>query len=274
MWACTQLHKTALCSYVYIDDDRCLVDNDGFLTVRVTPSERILEVTKKSASKSAVIGEKVLYTTVVINSGNADATNVTLDDKLPVELWPLIALSPKTNPPESILSTQGHCSYTDWSSITDPIKVHCDLGKLAVGEKAIINYAVGVMDAAWIKPGTKISNLVTVKSDQSNLISTKETVTIVKPVGISDEELNDITGSVRKCATIFINLPFLDGVNLLIDRLSKHQITPIEFQSSLIQNTLDLIEQLTRNHDLGLLSKLFSVPDCVKYGRLLFSIGG
>src|SRR5947208_55004 len=88
------------------DDDRCLVDNDGLLTLRVTPSERPLEVTKTAVSESAVIGEKVLYTLVVINSGNADATNVTLEDKLPAELWPFIALSPKTNPPESILSTQ------------------------------------------------------------------------------------------------------------------------------------------------------------------------
>ena len=194
---------------------------------------------------------------------------MTLDDKLPAELWPLMAASST----QRILSTQGSCSYIDWRSINDPIKVHCDLGKLVAGEKAIINYAVGVMDTAWIKPGTIISNLVTVKSDQSNPISTKETVTIVKPDGISDEELNDIIGSVRKCGTVFSPLP-LDGVNLLIDQLSKHQIAPIEFQSNLIQNFLYLIEKWAHNREVGLLSKLFSIPDCFKYGRLLFSIGG
>lgn len=220
---------------------------------------------KTALSKSAVIGGTALYRIVVINSSNADTTNVTLEDRLPFQLWPLIALSCT----DSIISTQGHCFYTDQTS-TGPIKVYCDLVTLAAGERAVITYAA--QPAARAQPG-EVSNLITVKSDQSTLTAVKETVNLVGSSGISDEELNEILGLARSCGTILSELPFLDLVNLLVDQLSRQEITGIEVQSALVAAALDLVALRTHNREVGQLGKLFSIPDCVRYGGLLFSIG-
>jgi uncharacterized repeat protein (TIGR01451 family) len=242
--------------------DTFTADNSGSFTITLTAGQSTrLKVTKRAVSQKAVIGGKILYTVVVKNNGNADATNTILEDKLPVELSPIVG---------NIMPSQGTCFYTNWS-IEEPIRVHCDLVKLAIGEEVRINYAVGVIVAAWVKPG-KIANRVTVSSDQSATATVQGSVSLVGPGEISAKELNTIIGSVKGCSGLFINYPFWDLVNLLIDKLNRQEITPAQFQAGLITATLDLIKLLTESHDLGLLSDLFSVPDCVKYGRLLFSI--
>jgi uncharacterized repeat protein (TIGR01451 family) len=231
-----------------------------------------LYITKQSASEEADIGGMVLYTIDVKNNSDTDATNVNLDDKLPAELWPLITFC-SDNKLTTFMATQGTCNYTDWSSLQNPIKVHCDLGDIAAGNEASVSYAVQIMDELWVQP-KEISNIVTVQSDQLKPATVKTPVNLVRGGVINDNELNETIDSIRKCPLFTTNLPFLDLVNLYIDQLQKGEITSTDFHNSLFMATLELLDEKTKNAAFGFLNDLFYVENCLNYVRLLLSIPG
>lgn len=86
-----------------------------------------LTVNKTGDPRTVVAGQEVTYTIDVINSGNEDARNVTLTDKLPNEFNFV-----------SANSTNGNCVEGGGTAADPDVDATCNLGPLAVGEVATV----------------------------------------------------------------------------------------------------------------------------------------
>jgi uncharacterized repeat protein (TIGR01451 family) len=224
-----------------------------------------LAVIESVAWKSAASGETFLYEIIVSNNGPADATGVILTVRLPVQLWPIVG---------NILSSQGNCLLPP--SDEDPITVTCQMGNLSAHASVTVFFTVGVSTSSSVHPGM-ITSTATVKGDQAdpnpkNNISPL-TTEITKPSELTADELNVFLALARQCGEILTDLPFIEKVNNLIDKLEGHQMSPQEALNGLIQDTLDLLARMLKSELVKVLTKLFTIPACISYGREIFSIG-
>jgi len=106
---------------------------------------------------------------------------VTLTDRLPGALWPIIE--------RGVESTRGNCPLPPPDQY--PIIVKCELGTLPPGESAEIFILVGVH--VRVAPGTVITNTAVVTSDQNpkgnQAVSTIE---VIESPKLTPNELNEL----------------------------------------------------------------------------------
>lgn len=135
----------------------------------VSPTSVDLSLTKTASPNPGQVGISLTYRIIATNNGPATATNVAITDTLPAGVNFV-----------SATTTQGNCNGSG--------PVNCNLGSLAVGNRAIITIVVTPSASG------QITNSATVSANESDFDSTNNTastMTLIQPAAASPTMLDD-----------------------------------------------------------------------------------
>jgi large repetitive protein len=154
---------TLLTNNVTIDSDQTAPDSDSSLTAVLRPS---VTITKAANDTFLIQGETVTYTLHVLNSGSAQATNVTVTDVLPATAY--------------FSYVPGSAQLNGVAIAPDPVAggtLTTNIGTLAVGASADVTYQMLVGPGAPAGV-TTIDNDATVSDAQTSGTRTSNLVTV------------------------------------------------------------------------------------------------
>ena len=167
-------------------------DND---TVYVTESS--FKVEKLLVSENISVGDNVVYTIVVINTGNVELTNVSVKENYPSAL--------------EFVSFEG-----SWTSDDNITFIFDD--SLVSGDKAVLNITFNVLEAG------EITNNVTVSTNETDN-KTAENTTFVKVPGITVEKVL-LNGTVVIGDTIVYTITVNNTGNIELTNVSVNEYYP------------------------------------------------